>query len=75
MGINVTVKEEEETKKDLPFPKLMIARNGDLVLMLSVNGSDGDGVCLKGHKIHHDTCWSIENFADYPHPITLQNEP
>lgn len=76
--MKVTINETE--KEDLEFPKLMIARNTNFII-LAVDKSDKDfigGVVISESEyypvgyIYHS--WNIYDFQDFKGSITLENE-
>lgn len=64
---------ENKERTPLPFPKLMIAASGRIVIMESPsNGiqlTDSDG----GFFMRASSAWSMEDFSDFTESITLSN--
>ena len=59
-----------------PFPKLMIAQNGLLVLMTDsekgIVALQGEASCHKIGTYRED--WAMDGFADFKGSVTLSNE-
>lgn len=62
-------------KKELPFPKLMVSNNGNVVLFVNSQ----EGFCVYSSPEFdrlfglYDT-WNISDFTDFNGSITLSNE-
>lgn len=70
MKVEIKVSDQVNVK---PFPKLMISKDGDLVLF----ESEQKGMYLKGtnyEKPHYCNNWHMNNFKDFEGSITLSND-
>ncbi len=76
----ITTESTEYRKKKASYPKLMIAKNGGvIVLMTAEKGNEGTGTVLYGGKTtfratgHYSKTWAMERFSDYDGSVTLTN--
>lgn len=72
MGISVC-KESSKTS----FPKLMISKEGMVILALNRTKECIEGVLLEDPTgvfgVRHGDNWDATEFADYPHEIKIRN--
>jgi hypothetical protein len=66
-------------ERDIDFPKLMINKNGMIVLMLAKNGKgirldNKDGMIGDYSGFDESENWSIKDFSDFHGSITLSNQ-
>jgi hypothetical protein len=64
------------SSRSLPFPKLMISRTNDLVVLMTAPGHGtvvgvGSSTWFEGD---HKTSWMTEDFDDFQGTVTLSNE-
>lgn len=70
--MKVTVHCNAEAKKR-PFPKLMIAEDGEIVFMVAYGlGVVINNACGRLGKYNDD--WAMEEFLDFTDSITLEND-
>ena len=64
---------EPKKAKEKGFPKLMIAKDGEMVLFQSLSV----GTVIKGVEYgigHHSVRWAMKDFSDFEGSITLSND-
>ena len=81
----ITTESTEYRKKKASYPKLMIAENsGVIVLMTTEKANEGTGTIVRpailyGGKTptlvigHYSNTWAMECFSDYTGSVTLTN--
>jgi hypothetical protein len=81
VSITTNLDKEEDKVEENPFPKLMISKDTDKLLVFFTG--DGEGVILSAREgLHRDRrgiyvdCWGMDAFEDYNEPltITIQNK-
>lgn len=62
----------EETKKELPFPKLMIGNNEEIVFF--IKPQEGMVLKNKNHFLgYYSAIWDMDKFKDFYGSITMSN--
>tara|TARA_B110000259_G_C13976003_1_gene386758 strand:+ start:185 stop:628 length:444 start_codon:yes stop_codon:yes gene_type:complete len=68
---------EEVVEKELPFPKLMIAKDSKEIILFSKE-EEGVVVYVTENSVtslyYKSTCWDMSEFEDFKGKLTLQNE-
>ena len=68
---------EEVVEKELPFPKLMIAKDNKEVILFSKE-EEGIVVHVTEKSVillyYRSICWDMSKFEDFKEKLTLQNE-
>jgi hypothetical protein len=68
---------EEIVEKELPFPKLMIAKDGDEIILFS---KEEEGIVVyvtenSSTSLHYKgTCWEMSYFEDFKGELIVKNE-
>lgn len=71
MKVNFT---DHEVKKIVPYPKLMISKDGDMIVLFA---RKNHGTVLWDEEVEpgeHSTVWDMDQFEDYNGTITLSNQ-
>lgn len=76
--ITATTSSRKTDVSKLEFPRLLISNHGNIVLMISVNGPDGKGLCVVSGGGPHRTgeysdSWDIREFSDYDGDLAISN--
>jgi len=66
------------TKKEIPFPKLMVTKRGTVILATGMCGSDIRGTRLvvadeESTIGYHSNAWTASEFEDFNGSITMSN--